>query len=106
MIKKLKDISRYARFLYSQKLINQVAQLLKEERVKQNLSHEKIADIAAVHRTAVGHIENGTRKPSLFVFIKLARALNMKPSELLRRAEEKLSSDSRAVEECAQPETL
>ena len=92
MINKIKDISRFAKFLYSQGLIKEVTQLLKEERVKQNLSHEKLADIAAIHRTAVGHIESGTRRPSLYVFIKMAKALNMRPSDLLRIAEEKMHS--------------
>lgn len=57
-------------------------------RKKQGMSHEVLATKAGVTRTAVSYIENGKRKPTLLLAMKLAHALGVDFSELLRRAEE------------------
>ena len=61
--------------------------VLKEERQKQNISHENLAKKANIHRTAMSHIEGGIRKPGMLTCLKIARALGMELSELLNRAE-------------------
>ncbi len=50
-------------------------------------SQEGLAFDAGVHRTYIGMIERGQKSPTLGVILRLARALNLKPSELVRRAE-------------------
>ena len=50
-------------------------------------SQETLAFDAEVHRTYVSLIERGQKSPTLSVIVRLARALNIRPSELLRRAE-------------------
>jgi transcriptional regulator with XRE-family HTH domain len=58
-------------------------------------SQESLAFDAEIHRTYLGMIERGQKSPTLTVILRLARALNIKASELVRRAEshsEKLSS--------------
>lgn len=78
--------------IYSEQLLKEVAELLKEERARQKLSHEVLAKQAGIHRTAISHIENGRRRPSLYVFVKLAKALQTDPSELLKRAESRIAA--------------
>ena len=47
-------------------------------------SQEKLAELAGLHRTYVGGIERGERNVALLNIVRLARALNVSPSELLR----------------------
>lgn len=59
------------------------ARNLKEMRVKQRLSQEKLADIAGLHRTYVGSVERGERNISIDNMERLASALNITIQNLL-----------------------
>ncbi len=60
------------------------------KRVRESLqkSQEALAFDAGIHRTYVSLIERGRKSPTLTIIAKLAKALNMRPSELLRRVED------------------
>jgi transcriptional regulator with XRE-family HTH domain len=62
------------------------------KRVRESLqkSQEALAFDAGIHRTYVSLIERGRKSPTLTVIVKLAKALNVRPSELLRRVEEQV----------------
>jgi transcriptional regulator with XRE-family HTH domain len=64
-----------------------LAQILVKERKSAGLSQEELAENAGLHRTYVSQIERGLKSPTLVVFIKLARALNLKASDLLAAIE-------------------
>jgi transcriptional regulator with XRE-family HTH domain len=49
-------------------------------------SQEEFADRVGVHRTYVGDIERGQRNVSLVNIARLAAALGLTPSELMREA--------------------
>lgn len=57
---------------------------LREER---GLSQEAFALEAGVHRTYVGGIERGERNPSFSSLLRLAAALDVPPSVIVRAAE-------------------
>lgn len=61
-------------------------------KLRQNLrlSQEELANRAGIHRTYVSQLERGIKSPTLAVLIKLARALETKPSRLLRSIEDEL----------------
>lgn len=59
------------------------ARNLKEMRVKQRLSQEKLADMAGLHRTYVGSVERGERNISIDNMERLASALNITIQDLL-----------------------
>jgi transcriptional regulator with XRE-family HTH domain len=59
-------------------------QRVRQERTKKGLSQEELADIAGVHRTYIGMIERAEKNITLENIEKIARALSMKPEELLR----------------------
>ena len=48
------------------------------------LSQEALADRAGVHRTYLSGIERGQRNPSLVNLVRLARALGISVSDLMR----------------------
>ncbi|MGN1091153.1 MAG: helix-turn-helix transcriptional regulator [Alphaproteobacteria bacterium] len=56
---------------------------LKEERLKQGLSQERLALKAKIHRTSVGHIEAHQMSPTLLMCLKIASALNINLKDLL-----------------------
>lgn len=69
------------------KILLNFIEIIREERLKQGISHEKLTALAGIHRTALSHIENNRRKPSLLICIKLANALGYQLSDLIKLAE-------------------
>jgi transcriptional regulator with XRE-family HTH domain len=66
------------------------ARVLRREREARGLSQEALAHKAGLHRTYVGLIERGLRKPTLEVAHVLAVAMDLRLSELIREAERRL----------------
>lgn len=56
---------------------------VREERIKQGLSQEKLAEIAGVHRTYIGMIERGEKNITLTNIEKIAIALNIAIDKLM-----------------------
>lgn len=71
-----------------------VGRVIQEYREKRGLSQEVVSGLADIGRTHLSAIERGVRKPTLETFFRLAEAMDLKPSELLRRVEEALASVS------------
>ena len=67
-----------------------VGHAISKLRQNRGLSQEELADRAGIHRTYVSQLERGFKSPTLAILIKIARALDTKPSQLLRAAEEEL----------------
>lgn len=63
------------------------AKVLQRARLSKGLSQEELAHMAGLHRTYVGLIERGQRKPTIEVGHALARALGVPLSGLIREAE-------------------
>lgn len=63
---------------------------VREVRESQDYSQEGFAFEAEIDRTYVSGIERGVRNPTLRTIHRLATALGVKPSSLIRRAEEVL----------------
>ncbi len=56
---------------------------IKEIRIKGGYSQEELASLAKLHRTYISDIERGGRNVSVENIEKIAKALNIEPSELL-----------------------
>ena len=54
------------------------------ERTKRRLSQEKLAELSDLSKTALGAIERGTSSPSIDTLDRIAAALNIELSELVK----------------------
>ncbi len=70
-----------ARSITSDDSAGKVVRRLREQR---KLSQEKLAELAGIHPTYLGRIERGRQNISLVNIGKIARALKVKPRELLK----------------------
>jgi transcriptional regulator with XRE-family HTH domain len=57
---------------------------IRKERLALGLSQEMLAEKAGLHWTYIGGIERGERNVSLLNIVKIARALGISPSDLLK----------------------
>jgi len=57
---------------------------VRELRKAKGISQERLAELAELHRTYIGAIERGERNVSLINILKISRALQSSPSELLK----------------------
>jgi transcriptional regulator with XRE-family HTH domain len=75
----------------SQTECRKIIQLLQEERERQGLSKYAIAQKSGLSQQAVGYMEKGHRIPSLETVLRVAKAMDMNLSEIIKRAEKELS---------------
>ena len=61
--------------------------VIQEYREKKGLSQEVVSGLADIGRTHLSAIERGVRKPTLETFFKIADALDIKASELMKLIE-------------------
>lgn len=67
--------------------VGRVIQRFREDR---NQSQELVSGLAGIGRTHLSAIERGERKPTLETFFRIAYALDMRPSALMKAIEEEL----------------
>jgi transcriptional regulator with XRE-family HTH domain len=65
-------------------LIERLAARLKALRARRGLSQEQLAEAAGISRPHVARLETARQDPTLSTIGKLARALKVKPAELLK----------------------
>jgi transcriptional regulator with XRE-family HTH domain len=58
--------------------------ILQNERKKNGLSQEKLAEQADLHRTYISDLERGIRNPTITTIFTLCKALNITPAELFK----------------------
>jgi len=57
---------------------------IRRHRNAKKLSQEKLAELAGLNRNYIGFVERAERSPRAVTIFKIARALGLHPSELLR----------------------
>ena len=68
----------------------QFGKVLREIRKAKGLTQEQLGFEADLRRTFVSLLELGQQQPTLATILKLSKALEIKPSELIRKVEESL----------------
>jgi transcriptional regulator with XRE-family HTH domain len=76
----------------STKLSIALAEVLRQQREEADLSMTKLAIAARVSRQMISYIEQGKRLPSTDILARIALGMGVQPSELWRRAEERMGS--------------
>lgn len=71
----------------SEHVLKRIIQSLKEIRLAKGMSHSGLARRTGVTRPAISHIENGRRKPSLLIMLRLTEALGQDFSDIVKAAE-------------------
>ena len=75
-----------------------LSETLKEEREMQGKSLRLLADEFDIQKSLISRLENGVNEPKLISLWTLCEALGIRPSELLRKIEEKLPTDFSLIE--------
>jgi transcriptional regulator with XRE-family HTH domain len=76
---------------------------LRDLRKERGLSQEDLAFESGYHSTYIGQLERGKKSPSLRTIVSLANALDVPPSELLRRIEGLIRNPRRRQEAVRSP---
>ena len=58
-------------------ILKKFGEQVREERIKQNLSQEELAERAGVHRTYIGMVERAEKNITLLNIEKITKALNI-----------------------------
>lgn len=72
-----------------------IANVIRKLRRKRGLSQEVLSGLAGIARTHLTMIENGTKQPNMETIWRIAQALDMPASELIRLVEEELSASDK-----------
>lgn len=72
-------------------VVGTVIQKIREEHRQ---SQELVSGLAGIGRSHLSAIERGERKPTMETFFRIAYALEMRPSELMRAIEEAMEDYS------------
>ncbi len=65
--------------------------ILQELRTERGLSQEELGFESNYHRTYISQLERGQKNPSLKAIFRLAEALGITPSEMIRRIESRVA---------------
>ena len=68
-------------------VIEVFGKVLRELREANQLSQEKLAEYCELDRTYISMLERGLRQPTITTIFKLAKALNIAPSQLIEKVE-------------------
>ena len=67
-----------------QDILKDFGNRVKQLRLGKNLSQEKLSQVCDIDRTYISGVERGIRNVSLLNIARLAKALEVSPSELLK----------------------
>ncbi len=68
-----------------------VAQAIKEKRIENHLSQEKLADMIDSHQVYISEIEKGKKIPSIMILYNIAKSFGMTLTEFIGIIENKIN---------------
>ena len=71
-------------------VIETFGKVLRVLRDGNNISQEKLAEYCDLDRTYISLLERGLRQPTVTTIFKLAKALNISPSQLIAKVEQQV----------------
>lgn len=73
--------------------ITNLGRTIRYERARKGFSQESLAEAARMHRNHLGSVERGERNVSVHNLLRIAEALRLPLSNLIREAEELAASE-------------
>ncbi len=73
---------------------NIIGKRIRNYRIKQNLSQEKLAELAGCHPTYIGQIERGEKNATIESIEKITKSLNIPLSRLFEKISEENTIDN------------
>ena len=70
-----------------------IGRVIREYRESRGFSQEVISGLADIGRTHLSAIERGVRKPTLETFFRIAEAMEIEPSQLMRLIEDAIGKN-------------
>ena len=70
-----------------------VGQVIQSYRLRKGMSQEVLSGLAGLDRTHYSKIERGLRSPTLDTLFKIAQALDIPPSDIVRQIEQQISEN-------------
>ena len=74
-----------------------VGQVIQSYRLRKGMSQEVLSGLAGLDRTHYSKIERGLRSPTLDTLFKIAQALDIPPSDIVRQIEQQISEYPRTI---------
>ena len=68
-----------------------VGQVIQSYRLRKGMSQEVLSGLAGMDRTHYSKIERGLRSPTLDTLFKIAQALDIPPSDIVRQIEQQIA---------------
>ena len=68
-----------------------VGQVIQSYRLRKGMSQEILSGLAGLDRTHYSKIERGLRSPTLDTLFKIAQALDIPPSDIVRQIEQQIA---------------
>lgn len=62
--------------------------VIKDLRLSKNLSQEKLAELGEFERSYISKVETGARQIQFVTLVRLALALDVKPSDIVKKVEQ------------------
>ena len=69
--------------MWMRDVLVQLGKRIRALREERKISQEELADRADIHRNYISQIEGGKRNISFYKLVKIARALQVRPSKLI-----------------------
>ena len=70
-----------------EKILDRIVSEIIKERKKQGISHEKLAEMSGISRSAISFIENRKSTPTIITCMKICDALEIRLSEILQKVD-------------------
>lgn len=67
--------------------------ILRELRKEKKLSQEKLAELCDLHDRYISFLERGIKQPTVTTIFKIAKALNIPASEIIKMMEDKMKEN-------------
>lgn len=71
-----------------------LGKVIRRERIRTGMSQEVLSGLAGIARSHLSMIETGSKQANLSTVWRIAHALGMRPSELVRQVEEYMENET------------